>query len=153
MADVEITFEVDLDGAGDELERLQHPPYDELDGVLLTTMAITEARVHTESGALRASGHQTSEHADDIWSGTLSFDNVAGIMELARGDRKTGGEHVYWTKGSKIPRITHTQEHGGPSDSHFFFDPVEARYPGDWTTGDSFQMYTRVIETWLGMEG
>lgn len=133
MAGVEITFEVDLDGAGDELERLQHPPFAELDGVLLTTMVITEARVHVETGLLKASGHPTMDHLDDVWTGTLSFDGDPGIYELARGARKT-----------------RTQ---GGSGSHFFFDPVEAQYPGDWTTGEAFKLYTKVIEAWLGVEG
>ncbi len=131
---VEIRFTVDLNGAGDELERLQHPPTRELEGVLLTTYAITEARVHVETGHLLASGHPTSDHVGSVWTGTLSYDGDPGIYELARGPRRT-------------------KYHGGVGDSHFFFDPVEARWPGDWTTGDAYEMYTTVIETWLGMEG
>jgi hypothetical protein len=127
----EIIFEVDLDGAGAELERLQHPPTMALEGVLLTTFAMTEARVHVETGALKASGHPTSSFGGDVWEGTLSFDRYPGIYELARGPHRTVHQ-------------------GGPG-SHFFFDDVEARYPGDWTTGDAYRLYTKVIEEWLGM--
>ena len=125
-----IIFEVDLDGAGAELERLQHPPFMELEGVLAATFAITEARVHVISGKLLASGHPTSEAAGDVWTGTLNYDRYPGIYELARG-----------------PKMT--RHHGGFGDSHFFFDPVEARFPGDWTTGDGYELYTAAILGWL----
>lgn len=125
-----VRFEVDLATAGRELERLQHPPTHQLESVLATTYAITEARVHVITGHLKASGRPKSEYAGDVWSGTLEYDRHPGIFELARGPKRT-------------------RHHGGLDDSHFFFDPVEARWPGDWTTGDAFQMYTKVIDTWL----
>ena len=125
-----LRFEVNLDGTAVNLERLTHPPTAELEAVLATTFAITEARVHVITGRLKASGRPVSEHFHDTWSGTLEFAGDPGIYELARGPRKT-------------------KYHGGLGDSHFFFDPVEARWPGDWTTGDAFQMYTHVIENFL----
>jgi len=122
-------FEVDLNGAGRELERLQHPPFRELDGVLMTTFATTDRRVHVLTGELKASGHPTTARSGDEWTGTLLYDRYPGIYELARGPKKT----VYT----------------GGTGSHFFFDPVEARWPGDWETGDSYQLYTKAILDWL----
>jgi hypothetical protein len=126
-----IRFEVNISPAEVELDRLQHPPTHELESVLAANFATTEARVHVITGHLKASGHPTSEHTGDVWTGTLHFDRDPGIFELARG-------------------LKHTKHHGGLGDSHFFFDPVEARWPGDWTTGDSFQMYTKVIRRFIG---
>lgn len=126
----DLSFKVDLDGTAWNLERLQHPPFRELEAVLATTFAITEARVHVITGKLLASGHPTSVAAGDTWEGTLHYAGDPGIFELARG-----------------PKVT--RHHGGYTDSHFFFDPVEARWPGDWRTGDAYQMYTRVIEDFL----
>ncbi len=124
-----LRFEVDLDGAAIELERLQHPPFREMEGVLLTTFAITDARVHVITGELKASGHPTSERAGDVWSGTLSYARYPGIYELARGER---------------PTRYHT-------DSHFLFDPVQAPGYGDYDVehGEGFRMYKEVIENWL----
>lgn len=135
MATVVVRFEVDLDGAGEELERLQHPPTTELEGVLLSTFAITEARVHVITGALLASGHPTSDFAGDVWEGTLNYDRYPGIYELARGPMPT--------------------RHHPLGDSHFFFDPVEAPGYGDYDVehGDGYKAYVAVIEKWLGMEG
>jgi hypothetical protein len=127
-----IRFEVDLNGAGKELERLQHPPYLELDSVLLATFATTEARVHVITGELLASGHPTTVQASDRWEGTLSYAGNPGIFELARGERPT-------------------KYHGGPGDSHFFFDPVQAPGAGDYDVehGEGYLAYKHVIETWL----
>lgn len=130
---VTLKFDMNIDAVGAELERLQHPPVVHLESVLATTFAVTEARVHVETGKLKGSGHPSSAYAGDVWTGTLSYDRDPGIFELARGPKKT-------------------RHHGGIGDSHFFFDPVEARWPGDWTTGDSYQMYTKVIRDFLGDE-
>jgi hypothetical protein len=126
-----IHFEVDDADVIGELARLSHPPVLQLESVLATTFAITEARVHVITGQLKGSGHPSSAFDGDTWTGTLSYDRDPGIFELARGPAKS-------------------KHHGGLYDSHFFFDPVEARWPGDWTTGDSFQMYTKVIRDFLG---
>lgn len=128
---MDITFTVDIAAPEAELERLQHPPLLGLESVLAANFATTEARVHVITGRLLASGHPSSEFDSDIWSGTISYDRDPGIFELARGPKKT-------------------RHHGGLTDSHFFFDPVEARWPGDFTTGDAFLMYTKVIEDFLG---
>lgn len=125
-----VVFHVDIRAPERELERLQHPPVAQLEGVLATTFAITEARVHVITGHLKGSGHPSSEFSGDEWTGTISYVRYPGIFELERGPKKT-------------------KHHGGLGDSHFFFDPVEARWPGDWTTGDSYQMYTKVILDWL----
>lgn len=125
-----LRFDVNLAAVDAHLRHLQDPPFRELEGVLAATFAITEARVHVLTGGLLASGHPTSARAGDIWEGTLHYDRDPGIYELARGPMRT-------------------RFHGGPGDSHFFFDPTEARYPGDYQTGDAFRMYTGVIEDFL----
>lgn len=127
-----VSFRMNIDSVDAELERLQHPPVAKLEGVLAANYATTEARVHVLTGALLGSGHPKSDFSSDVWTGTISFDRYPGIYELARGPKKTS-------------------RHGGLTDSHFFFDPVEERYPADWTSGDSYQMYTKVIEEFLGM--
>jgi hypothetical protein len=139
MPTVILRFDVDMREVDAELERLQRPPVAALESVLATTFAITEARVHVITGKLKASGHPSSAFDGDIWEGTLHFERYPGIFELARGPKHT--------KGGKGPPPW--PPHGGLGDSHFFFDPVERRYPSDWESGDSFQMYTRVIESFL----
>lgn len=136
---VVVRIEVDLDGTERELERLQEPPTFKLESVLAATFAITESRVHVITGQLKASGRVVSDFHGDIWSGTLEYDRYPGIFELARGPMHT--------KGGKGPPPY--PPHGGIEDSHFFFDPVEARWPGDWTSGDAYQMYTKAIMDWL----
>jgi hypothetical protein len=126
-----IRFEVDLNGAGAELERLQHPPVRELEAVLAATFVRTEARVHVDTGELKASGHPSSEFAADVWSGTISFDRYPGIFELARGP--------------------HPTPHQGGPGSHFFFDDVQAPGYGDYDVehGEGYIAYRRVIMDWL----
>lgn len=126
-----ISFDVDLGNVPRELARLEHPPVIELEGVLATTFAITQARVHVITGKLKASGHPDSEYFNDIWSGTLSYDGNPGIFELARGPRPS--------------------KHHKPPDTHFFFDPVEAPITGPWDSleGEGAHMYEDVIMNWL----
>lgn len=147
-----VIFDVDLNGAGAELERLQHPPVRELEGVLLATFARTEARVHIITGKLLASGRQISETTGDVWSGTLSYARDPGIFELARGDKLTGHAHQMQRGGKKWLEYRGTG-HGGPGDSHFFFDDVQAPGNGDYDVehGMAYKMYVQVIEDWLGM--
>ena len=129
-----LTFVVTPGEFDRDMEHYQHPPYAELDGVLAATFAITEARVHVITRKLRSSGTMHSDlPAPGVWTGEIDFDRYPGIYELARGPMPTHGP----------------PPHGGFEDSHFFFDPVEARYPGPWTSGVGFEMYTKVILDWL----
>lgn len=97
---------VDLDGAGDELDRLARGPgiatVGRWEGALLAAYSVTEGRVHVITGALKASGHPSSDHGPGSWTGELSYARHPGIFELARDDRPT--KH---------------HEEGG----HYFFDP------------------------------
>ena len=126
-----LRFEVDLNGAATELERLQHPPFAQLEAVLAVTFAITEARVHVLSGELKASGRPLSSLDGDEWSGTLEFDRYPGIYELARGNRPT--------------------RYKGGTGSHFFFDPVQAPGYGDFDTehGIGYLDYKAVVDRFL----
>jgi hypothetical protein len=98
---------VDLDGAGDELERLSHGPgmrtIAAMEAALLKGYTITEGRVHVITGALKASGHPQSSFTGDIWDGEIDFARYPGIFELARGDSPT-------------------RYHPAPG-RHYFFDP------------------------------
>jgi hypothetical protein len=154
MPTVVLRFEVDLDGTATELERLQHPPFSELEGVLLTTLATTEARVHVETGHLKASGHPTSEAAGDVWSGTLNYDRYPGIFELARGPNDVALRRNRNPRPAGPPRLNEgpkLKEHHAPRDSHFFFDPVQAPGNGDYDVehGEGYKMYTETIMSWL----
>jgi hypothetical protein len=149
-----VRFEVDLNGMGMELERLQHPPVRELEGVLLATFATTEARVHVETGHLKASGRPTSSYAGDVWSGTISFESYPGLFELARGPNDVALRRSKNPRSAGPPRLNpgpKLKGPHGPRDSHFFFDSVQAPGYGDYDTthGEGFLMYKAVIESWL----
>lgn len=126
-----VRIEVDLGRIPRELERLEHPPVIELEGVLATTFSITQGRVHVITGKLKASGRPSSTYVEDVWEGTLSYDRIPGIFELARGPKPS--------------------EHHHPPDTHFFFDPVEAPIMGPWDSleGEGAKMYEAVIMKWL----
>ena len=109
-----------------ELSRLEDPPFMALEGMLATTFAITQARVHVITGGLRASGHPDSSLLDDVWSGAINYARYPGIYELARGPRPTANH---------------------PVGSHFFFDPVEG-WP-DWEDGTGPQMTEDIIMDWV----
>jgi hypothetical protein len=104
-----IRFEVDLDGAGDELDRLAHGPGGEtvgrMDAALLSGFATTEGRVHVISGYLKSTLHPSSEFTGDTWTGEMSAARDPGIFELARGDRPTahhpGGGHYFFGPGGQ----------------------------------------------------
>jgi hypothetical protein len=149
-----IRFEVDLDGAGLELERLQNPPVRELEAVLAATFVITEARVHVETGQLKASGHPSSDFSGDVWSGTISFDSYPGLFELARGPNDVALRRSKNPRSAGPPRLNpgpKLKGHHGPRDSHFFFDSVQAPGYGDYDTthGEGYIAYKKVIMDWL----
>jgi len=101
-----VYWEVYLDGAGDELNRLSRGPdmrtIAAMEAALLEGFTITEGRVHVITGALKASGFPDSYHDETTWAGTISFDAHPGIFELARAN-------------------TPTRYH--PMGGHYFFDP------------------------------
>lgn len=106
MAGEGVSWTVWLDGAGEELDRLAKGPDAHTvaawETALLTGYATTESRVHVITGKLKASGHPSSEHDLTSWTGTIEFDHVPGIFELARGN---------------APSKYH------PMGGHYFFDP------------------------------
>jgi hypothetical protein len=101
-----VIWTVDLNGAGDELDRLARGPdmrtIMAMETALLTGYSLSEARAHVITGFLKASGHPSSSHDGGSWEGTISFARHPGIFELARAD-------------------TPTENH--PSGGHYLFDP------------------------------
>jgi hypothetical protein len=94
--------------AGPELDRLALGPVGAtllaMESALADAYITTEARVHVITGRLRASGHPSSTFDGEEWTGEIDFARYPGIYELARGPM-------------------YTRHHGGPGDSHYFFDP------------------------------
>lgn len=70
--------------------------------------ADTQAHVHVETGALKASGIVRTHFDGSEWSGEIEYDAHPGIFELARGD---------------TPTRTH------PTGGHFFFDGAKDFIP------------------------
>lgn len=102
-----ITWDVDLNGAGRELDRLSNGPIRTgtvlaMELALLSGYATSVGRVHVITGRLRASGHPTSTFDGEEWTGTISFARHPGIFELWRGNRPTRNH---------------------PEGRHYFFDP------------------------------
>lgn len=99
---------VDLNGAGDELDRLARGPgartIADMEAALLKGYAITEGRVHIITGALLASGHPSSNLDQYTWTGEIDYARDPGIFELARGDASTRyhpypGRHYFFDPG------------------------------------------------------
>jgi hypothetical protein len=99
---------VDLNGAGNELERLARGPdartIAHMEAALLLGYTLAEAKVHVITGALKASGHPWSAFDTATWTGEIDFARNPGIFELARGDTATRhhpypGEHYWFNPG------------------------------------------------------
>lgn len=102
-----VRIEVDWDGIPAELDRLAAGPLPfvpEFESVLLGSFGVTQGHVHVITGALKASGHPSSEFDGEVWRSTIAYARYPGIFELARGN---------------MPTENH------PEGSHFFFDPPE----------------------------
>jgi hypothetical protein len=127
-----IVITVDLNGAGDELDRLAHGPGGEtvgrMEAALLSGFATTEGKVHVITGYLKSTLHPSSSFSGDEWEGQMSAARYPGIFELARGDRPTkyhpGGGHYFFTGGPDFERGVReavwdwvTDGHGGPAPS------------------------------------
>lgn len=119
-----IRFEVDLNGAGHELDRLAEGPAGatvmRMEAALMSGYSVSLARVHVITGYLKSTLHPSSSFSGDVWEGTISAARYPGIFELARGDRPTGNH---------------------PEGGHYFFGPGgqdferEVRYAiWDWVT-------------------
>lgn len=83
-----------------------HKPVGELEAMLATAFAITQAKTHVLTGSLKASGKTNSEFEDDVWTGEISYGGVLwktpspgppnnpvdyAIYEMARG-----GDHDFF---------------------------------------------------------
>lgn len=97
-----ITITSDYSEVYAELDRLEAMPTSKtvvaLDAALESSLEITRARVHVDTGALKASGDAEAKVLPGVWEGSFSFgDSVAGvdyaIYELARG-----GDHDFFSK-------------------------------------------------------
>lgn len=122
---VSLSFEMDLNGAGRELDRLRRgPAIDDilrLESTLADLFAETQAVVHIITGSLKLSGKVESESARNHWLGEISYGGQsAGVhnpvryaqLERARGpqDGPPG-----------------TDEHGRTSGMHDFMAPTYGR--------------------------
>ena len=104
-------FEVYLNGAGEELDRLAKGPdmrtIARFEAALLEGFTITEGRVHVITGQLAGSGHPASHHDETTWEGVINYDRYPGIFELARGDEPTRyhpfpGRHYFFDPGGHV---------------------------------------------------
>jgi hypothetical protein len=103
-----VSFSVDPDGAGDELDRLAAgPDTGRFESILLAGFMETAAKVHVITGELKASGRPESSYDGGRWEGTIAFARHPGVFELARGDAPTKNH---------------------PEGEHFFFDPAGENY-------------------------
>ena len=128
-----IRFEVDLNGAGDELDRLASGPgagtVARLEGALMQGYITSVARVHVITGYLKSTIHPSSEFSGDTWTGTISAARYPGIFELARGNMPThnhpsGGHYFFGPGGQDFERAVReaiwdwvTDDRGGPAPS------------------------------------
>ena len=128
-----IVITVDLDGAGEELDRLARGPGGEtvgrMESALLSGFATTEGRVHVITGYLKSTLHPSSEFSGDTWTGTMSAARYPGIYELARGNRPSkfhpaGGHYFFGPGGQDFERGVReaiwdwiTDGKGGPAPS------------------------------------
>jgi len=128
-----IEIVVDLNGAGDELDRLARGPGGEtvgrMEGALLSGFAATEGRVHVITGYLKSTLHPSSEFDGDTWTGEMSAARYPGIYELARGNRPSkyhpaGGHYFFGPGGQDFERGVReaiwdwvTDGKGGPAPS------------------------------------
>ena len=108
-----IEIVVDLDGAGDELDRLARGPGGEtvgrMEAALLSGFATTEGRVHVITGYLKSTLHPSSRFSGDTWEGEMSAARYPGIYELARGNRPSkyhpaGGHYFFGPGGQDFER-------------------------------------------------
>lgn len=123
---------VDLDGAGDELDRLAKGPgaatIARIDAALMTGFAMSEAKVHVITGFLKLSGRVVTHMSPGNWSGSMEFARYPGVFELARGNMPTrhhdGGHYFMDEGGPFFLRATRhavwdwiTDDRGGPAPS------------------------------------
>lgn len=128
-----IRIEVDLNGVGDELDRLAHGPGPEtvgrMEAALLAGFATSEGKVHVITGYLKSTLHPSSSFSGDVWEGEMSAARHPGIFELARGDsptkyHPTGGHYFFGPGGQDFERAVRyavwdwvTDGDGGPAPS------------------------------------
>lgn len=128
-----IRFEVDLNGAGHELDRLAGGPAGatvlRMEAALMAGYSASLAKVHVITGYLKSTLHPSSSFSGDAWEGTISAARYPGIFELARGDRPTrnhpgGGHYFFGPGGQDFEREVRyaiwdwvTDDMGGPAPS------------------------------------
>lgn len=86
-----------------ELDRLERLPSGKarqgLKAVMNVGFDMTQAAVHEETGALKASGRVDDEihHADHVWEGTISYGDDSGPVDYAIYEQRRG---VHWAGDS-----------------------------------------------------
>lgn len=86
--------DVDMSDVIQELDRLARGPGAgettfRLEAILVSAFAATQEQVHVITGALKGSGHPTSQFDGETWTGEISYARHPGIFELARGNHPT----------------------------------------------------------------
>jgi hypothetical protein len=74
----------------------QNPPYEtyaELDALLSSGFAATQAHVHTRTSALRFSGSKSSKWGRHSWSGEVSYGGEG--VKYAVYEQQRGGDHDF----------------------------------------------------------
>lgn len=128
-----IRFEVDLNGAGHELDRLAEGPggttVARMESALLAGYMTSLGKVHVITGYLKSTLHPSSEFSGDTWTGTIAAARYPGIYELARGNMPThnhpaGGHYFFGPGGQDFEREVReaiwdwvTDDRGGPAPS------------------------------------
>ena len=110
----------DWSGPDDKLKKFENLPSGRtkraLDAVLQTGFGLTQAAVHTETGALKSSGKADSklDRMDHSWEGEITYGDEQGPVDYAIYEKRRG---VHWAGASSA------------KGDHDFFRPLEALDP------------------------
>lgn len=110
----------DWSGPEDKLKRFEKLPSGRtkraLDAVLDVGFGLTQAAVHTETGALKASGKSSSslDRMDHAWEGEIAYGEEQGPVDYAIYEARRG---VHWVGDSAA------------KGDHNFMRPLEALDP------------------------
>lgn len=107
----------EVDAELDRLERAPGPKERQvLKAVLEVGFGLTQAAVHTETGALKASGKTNTDYdrMDDRWQGEITYGDDPGPVDYAIYEKRRG---VHWAGASSA------------KGDHDFFRPLEALDP------------------------
>lgn len=85
-----------------ELDRLDSMPDPKmvalLEGVLTTGLETARAKVHVQTGRLKASGTKKSRTNKNDWKGEFSFGNESAGVDYAIYEKERGGGHDFFNQ-------------------------------------------------------